>query len=248
MYFILDKANKRFKLPRTKYGFNGVRAYVGNDINESLPNIKGTFTATALTNGAPTISGALYSYGSGATSYEQAGTSPGIGFNASRSSSSYQDGAPVQERATQVYLYFFVGEYKEDAVKNTAGLNAELFNSKVDLNFSNMNPSQAARKSIIKWIMPNYSAGITYANDTTVHTAPSEGVLVISYFVNAQTTGYFKINGANAATNFHSNVYGTMVTGEYLLSQGDTFQITSAAASTTAIPFIYRFYPCKGIS
>ena len=249
MYFILDKANKRFKLPRTKYGFNGVRAYVGNDIGESLPNIKGVKPDWIGNAG---YSGAFYA--TTTTSHGTANsplTNPSTiatGFNASRSSSTYKDGAPVQERATQVYLYFFVGEYKEEAVRNTAGLNAELFNSKVDLNFSNMNPSQAARKSIIKWIMPNYSAGVTYANDTTVHIAPSEGILIISYYISAHATGYLKINGTNAAANFHSSDYGTYITGEYLLSQGDTFQITSVALNDTQIPFIYRFYPCKGIS
>ena len=99
---------------------------------------------------------------------------------------------------------------------------------------------------LMEWGMPDYSAGVDYANNTTVKTAPSNGVLVISYCVNAQTTGYFKINGKNIAANFHTSVYGTMVTGQYMLSKGDTFQITSVGSATTSIPFICRFYPCKG--
>lgn len=105
---------------------------------------------------------------------------------------------------------------------------------------------QSDRPLLIEWGMPDYSAGVDYANNTTVKTAPSNGVLVISYYVNAQTTGYFKINGKNIAANFHTSVYGTMVTGQYMLSKGNTFQITSVGSATTSIPFICRFYPCKG--
>ena len=41
-YYILDTTNEKFKLPRTKYGFEGVRTYAGDDIAESLPNITGS--------------------------------------------------------------------------------------------------------------------------------------------------------------------------------------------------------------
>ena len=116
--------------------------------------------------------------------------------------------------------------------------------SKKDL--SNVSPVQAFKTSSISWGMPDYSAGVDYANNTTVKTAPSNGVLVISYYVNAQTTGYFKINGKNIAASVHNSVYGTMVTGQYMLSKGDTFQITSVGLANTTTPFIYRFYPCKG--
>ena len=40
-YYILDKTNQRFKLPRTKYGFVGLRGSVGGYVPESLPNISG---------------------------------------------------------------------------------------------------------------------------------------------------------------------------------------------------------------
>lgn len=116
--------------------------------------------------------------------------------------------------------------------------------SKKDL--SNVSPVQDFKTSSISWGMPDYSAGVDYANDTTVNTAPSDGVLVISYYVAAVTTSYFKINGENVAPSYHNAAYGTIVTGQYMLSEGDTFQITSVAMNNTTVPFIYRFYPCKG--
>ena len=116
--------------------------------------------------------------------------------------------------------------------------------SKKDL--SNVSPVQDFKTSSISWGMPDYSAGVDYANDTTVNIAPSNGVLVISYSAGAVTTSYFKINGTDVASSYHHPSYLTMLTGQYMLSEGDTFQITSVGSTTTSTPFIYRFYPCKG--
>ena len=50
----------------------------------------------------------------------------------------FQSGTGASLRATQMYCYFYVGDFEEDAVKNTAGLNAELFAEKLDKNLSNL--------------------------------------------------------------------------------------------------------------
>ena len=135
-YYVLDTANKQFKLPRTKYGFVGLRDSVGDYIPESLPNIKGKVGYIARTTNDSTIgqSGAFYDGGAGAglITIQQAARS-NLGFNASLFSSTYQDNAPVQQRATQMYLYFYVGEFTQTAIEQTAGLNAELFNGKADV-------------------------------------------------------------------------------------------------------------------
>lgn len=116
-YYILDTANQRFKLPRTKYGFIGLRDEVGKYVQESLPNIRGS---VSLITGANDMFdyGAFYKntanpaagiYGN------SSGTNSINSFDASRSSSTYQDNAPVQQRATQMYLYFYVGETIQNA-------------------------------------------------------------------------------------------------------------------------------------
>lgn len=136
-YYILDTDNQRFKLPRTKYGFTGLRDAVGNYVQESLPNITGHIGVddgiTGSLDGCFAVGG-NFSYdatsgGSGGGKYAE--------FSASRSSSAYKDDAPVQQRATQMYLYFYVGNYTQSAVEQTAGLNAELFNGKADVDLSN---------------------------------------------------------------------------------------------------------------
>lgn len=134
-YFILDTTNTRFKLPRTKFSFTGLRNTAGSYVPESLPNIRGTFNGLYATG----ASGA-FSVGTAKFVNPDGNTGPNLYnayFNASSFSTTYQDNAPVQQRATQMYLYFYVGEYTQTAVEQTAGLNAELFNVKMDRDLSN---------------------------------------------------------------------------------------------------------------
>lgn len=140
-YYVLDTENQQFKLPRTKFGFIGLRDTVGNYVPESLPNITGDTTLSANTGlfrNDASVNGAFYKGTQRNTGFTGANvTSYDIGFDASLSSSAYQNGAPVQQRATQMYLYFYVGEFTQTAIENTAGLNAEDFNDKADTDFGN---------------------------------------------------------------------------------------------------------------
>lgn len=134
-YYILDTVNNRFKLPRTKHDFNGLRGDVGDYIPESLPNITGNvgsiFNRASGAFSATYVNPAQIAGGSVGSNYDNS-------FDASRSSSTYQNNAPVQQRGTQQYLYFYVGQYTQSAIEQTAGLNAELFNNKVDIDGNNV--------------------------------------------------------------------------------------------------------------
>lgn len=138
-YYVLDTANKQFKLPRTKWGFKGLRDNVGNIIAESLPNIKGSWTGAECFTVPQKGTGAITWINAGGGYSGGGGGAQGSGFDfdASLSSSIYQDGAHVQEQGTQMYLYFYIGQYTPEAVEQTAGLNAELFNNKMDRDLSN---------------------------------------------------------------------------------------------------------------
>ena len=70
-YYILDVENQRFKLPRTTFGFTGIRNGVGNYTGPGLPNITGSIG----TNGT-------YSTASGAFTQASAGTNS-HGYNGS---------------------------------------------------------------------------------------------------------------------------------------------------------------------
>ena len=158
-YYILDTVNQRFKLPRTQYGFVGVRDSVGKYVPETLPNIKsewqtnnryGSDRPSIFMNPTGAIKNKTY-YGTGGVSIDVSGSYYGyydMEFNASYSSSTYQDDAPVQQRATQMYLYFYVGNFTQTAIENTAGLNASLFNNKVDLDLNNVSTTSGFRRLV----------------------------------------------------------------------------------------------------
>lgn len=132
-FYILDTTNHRFKLPRTKYTFNGWRGDVGDYIPESLPNITGANLVQANNT-----SGCFYGIQNASISTAAGtGTGYGTGFNASRSSSTYQNGAPVQQRGTQMYLYFYVGNYTPQAIEQTAGYAQTLTELKADKDLAN---------------------------------------------------------------------------------------------------------------
>lgn len=153
-YYIIDTTNQRFKLPRTKFGFSGLKDIVGEYVQESLPNIKGVGTIQQ-TVGTPTGSFYRASAASGGTTYSTASDRTLLGFDASLSSATYQDGAPVKERSTQMYLYFFMGCFNQSSVSNTAGLNANLFNNKADLDLSNT--PMATADYVVEWQRPTSS-------------------------------------------------------------------------------------------
>lgn len=134
-YYILDVENHRFKLPRTKYAFSGWRGNVGEYIPESLPNITGY--GGSILNDNP--SGVFSSSDVIGTASVPAGAwdQVALTFDASRSSSVYQDGAPVQQRGTQMYLYFYVGNYTPQAIEQTAGYAQTLTELKADKNLVN---------------------------------------------------------------------------------------------------------------
>lgn len=137
-YYIIDTTNQRFKLPRTKFAFTGLRDTVGKYVAPGLPNITGTL-ATARQTYAGTVqdaSGAFTGeYPVGASDGTYYGTSASYRirytFNAHNSNSIYGNSTTVQPPATQMYLYFYVGNFTQTALENTAGVSTEILN---DLN------------------------------------------------------------------------------------------------------------------
>ena len=137
-YYILDTTNKKFKLPRTKFGFEGLRTSVADDIKPKLPNITGKTRTTWSGDREGDATGAFKNYqssnGGSSASGGNNGRTVGATFDASLSSSIYQnDCNTVQPPATQMYLYFYVGNFTKSAEAQTAGLKAELLNGKADV-------------------------------------------------------------------------------------------------------------------
>lgn len=197
-YYVLDTVNNRFKLPRTKYGFDGLRGNVGDYISESLPNITGSLGTSASIGGFytpdPALLGSFYlqnttrPYGVSYTA-DSYNNWANVDFDASLSSSTYQDNAPVQQRGTQMYLYFYVGQYTQSATEQTAGLNAELFNNKADINAANF--SSEGKLYLTSLPSPDVSNAVTYTTGASgaTYTATDTGWVVVS--------GYYSSNMAS---------------------------------------------------
>ena len=126
-YYLIDDTNRQFKLPRTKWGFTGLRDSVGGYVAPGLPDhnhkiIINTKWGSKNSNNGPNWCG---DDATRATNIAATST------NASQSNSIYGASNTVQPPATQMYLYFYVGNFAQSAIEQTAGLNAEMFN---DLN------------------------------------------------------------------------------------------------------------------
>lgn len=196
-YYIIDQTNKQFKLPRTRFGFTGLRDSVGNYVAEGLPNITGNFNA--------------YSYGSGggsravtsaiSTSNTLAGGSQSsynfnsFSIDASRSSSIYGASNTVQPRATQMYLYFYVGDWIKDKEIIDVGAITEELNNKAD---ADLNNTQAFKKT----------GGELLGNilkDGVLARSPSETELMIKAGSNAtnEDGALFVVYGKNGVSAGH---------------------------------------------
>lgn len=243
-YYILDTENTRFKLPRTKFDFVGLRDTAGKYVEESLPNITGGFNVGyGLEGGANSTLGlAFYNSDTLCNRHEGSGSnnSKAIGFDASLSSSVYQNSAPVQQRATQMYLYFYVGQFSQNATEQTAGLNSELFNGKVDLDAANL--SDAGKSLIAGLGMPSsVYDDLTLGVSGTKYTAPANGYFAINqrvangyWFLIQNLTSRIRIEQSAPVNNANLSFVMPARTGEIIEIAYDTGILT-----TDRFRFIY---------
>ena len=190
-YYILDTTNRQFKLPRTKWGFTGIRSGVGGYVEAGLPNITGSFSTASdknLGSGAFSWTTDKYSTNGGGD-----GSQWGINFSAKKSNSIYGNSTTVQPPATQMYLYFYVGNFEQSAIEQTAGLNAEMFN---DLN---------AHK-VIEFQVPTASNGYTW------YRKYADGWVEQGGIVFPTTTTPTRVS-ITLPVIMSSNVYSVQVTG-----------------------------------
>ena len=235
-YYIIDTTNTRFKLPRTKFGMTGLRDTVGNYVAPGLPNIAGLLGGTIDwdRSGPFSSSGQSTTLGSGSSGFHN------TMMDLSVANSIYGNSTTVQAPATQMYLYFYVGEFTQTALENTAGLNAELFNDKADIT------------SILPMIAPDYANGVVQTATTTeqTYTCPSAGWIVVDLAGFNNNYCYLYINDVlmfNKTTNGSGSLMGA--TGQYFVSAGDICKFKSGYnnGTTFAANGTLTFFPCKGV-
>jgi hypothetical protein len=221
-YYLLDTTNTRFKLPRTKYGFQGIKDSVGKYDEAGLPNITGYMRAFSeynlnntdfwLTN--KTLDGAFYwnaeleadeNQRMGTSTNLASGsndTSRNVHFDASRSSSIYGNSDTVQSPATEMYLYFYVGNFLQSAVVNTAALNMELFNGKVDIGHEVIEFQAPTAANNYTWYRKYADGWIEQGgHDTTTRTTSSA--------LSADATIVFPVEFSDTGYTFNATVNGT---------------------------------------
>lgn len=130
-YYILDTENIRFKLPRTKFAFTGLRNSVGNYVEAGVPNITGSFKAGVYADVSGAFTVKQNQVGNGG--YEDWNRASVYDFDASLSNEVYGNSDTVQPRATQMYLYFYVGNTVRNQTEVDVGTVTEQLNGKQDV-------------------------------------------------------------------------------------------------------------------
>ena len=202
--YIIDKANKRFKLPRTKYGFTGVRDKVGGDVEAGLPSISHTHTwsGTTSSNGAHTHT-VTYGSRNGAgsenpyTDFSRTGSKATSSSNGAHThtisgttsdntevNSIYGKSNTVQPPATQMYLYFYVGNYKRPETELELGKITEVLNDLGDLN------DVVLKKNQIANCITEIPQRIKYDLTDGVLTIKAGSVVIVPYGIENLTAQY----------------------------------------------------------
>ena len=122
--FVIDDTAQTIRLPAV-VNAQGLLSLsgIGNLVNESLPNINGSVVSSTATQGIllNNLTGAFFNKTGTTKGTFDAGVAGAnfidtLGFDASRSSSTYQDGAPVQQEAVQYPYYIQVATGVEETL------------------------------------------------------------------------------------------------------------------------------------
>lgn len=207
--FAIDTINNKFKVPTIKDGSYITQALSDNELGksykESLPNITGIFTSYSFKNNYQESSGSFTAKNKNINSTGgSAGSNYGsviYDFDASRSSSTYQDGAKVQ--GDNVRLRFFVvvanGEINQSIMDWSAW--ATSLNNKANITLDNVNPAQSFKKQSVGWSIPDYNSGITLTFNKVItnagesKTMAKSGLFCFEFLANnVISTIYFYVN------------------------------------------------------
>lgn len=161
--FVIDNTAGTIRLPKV-VNINGLTdlSLMGSIKAESLPNIRGEFRGTNAWNGKPVIqTGAFYHKGdlNKVNGSQQSGYNTySLNFDASLSSSTYQDGAPVQQEAVQYPYFIQVATGTEESVDVTREIELNNPFSLLDYKWSEYELNNAS------WLLSNgaFHSGATY--------------------------------------------------------------------------------------
>ena len=246
---VVDTANgaKKIILRKSWKTYDLARSFaagsVGTVVDEQLPNIKGTSEWYGVSGKNGSASGVFTrSIKSGGETYGGSGDKNIVdfGFDASRSSSTYKDGAKVMPQTKYVLRYYKVGNtiVNQDQIDlgNLTKEIQELQTNKANTNLINVDATGKA--NAIDWNKPNYKAGVAM---TSPYTAPKAGFIIGIHNLSD--------NGVRSLTINSVELYNTKTGASYLggktagfcypVAKGDVISWTNFDKMT--------FYPNKGV-
>ena len=171
-----------FRVPTLKdvYIEAGTATSAGEFISESLPNIKGEF-ATHQSDGIlkPTniCKGAFYQGSQRGNTYAgQGSTGYDLGFDASRSSSTYQDGAKVKPDSVRYRaMVQLANEATDEALIAATSVVQDMANLKDASNFT-----AEGKQNIVGWGMPDFSRIVSkgYGSENAPNIADTDALII----------------------------------------------------------------------
>ena len=219
--FVINTADTTFRLP-IKVKLASGNAVVGNGTTLGLMN-------TTRTAGLYHVSGGLTTRDTvkGLPIGSTASSSAGIAETESIGVSNDPTRSGIETSSSGLKLYFYVGETIQDANVIAA---SQVLTTVADC----VRKSSARdRETVIRWIMPDYTAGVQVAGNTN-YTAPCDGIFVgnSSIYVNGVEVSHFVsvVPGYNSSN-------GT----PFYVEKGDICKATSSDVGP-------KFYPLKGVN
>ena len=228
---------------------------IGKTYKESLPNITGTYTDKDGYSAQNIGTGAFRQINSSDTSTFVGSTSMSrtysiMEFNASRSSSTYQDGAKVQPDHTK-YPYYMVISTEGQASPIEIDINQvyEDLNLKANSDLSNVaSVAKSFREQSVAWGIPDYDSMVNLnitSGTELAWTAPCDCFVHIS----TQSTGqcvaaiYDKESGVWISRNDNTNTQSKICSATAIIDKGRVIAIQG----TGTIKYCY-YVPLKGVN
>lgn len=237
--FVIDDTTGTIRLPKI-VNINGLQdlSLLGGIKAESLPNIKGGFTSYAFKDNYKESSGSFTAKNKNINSTGgNAGSSYGsiiYDFDASRSSSTYQDNAPVQQEAIQYPYFIQVATGVEESVDVTREIELNNPFSLLDYKWSEYEITNAS------WLLSNgqFNSGATYPAVYELLLKIKNGTetkagVSVKLSTEAYTDTDFVINTAD--TTFRLPIKVKLASGNRVAGNGMTLGLTNGTQNTGLI-------------
>ncbi len=219
-YYILDTANVRFKLPRINPAEKELLksvSVVGNGIN-GLGFYDGTnsFTLTRQMgqNGIATNTLGATIGSTASTGTSQVNKVFGVTPDPTKSAVLADFDNKETIFSGNKYLYFYIGNFSQSATEQTAGLNLELFNNKMDadggnstVRFATYAELQEVKRLMLRKLDYNNAVEVTVPTSNTPlsYIVPNDGYITSIKLANV--AGYLLINGITQIGVINQNAF-----------------------------------------